>query len=89
MQVITGKEEGKLFPSFFSEKKSFVNFNSVYACNIVIVSNVSQSVYINHCNSLKSVFLREFPCVYKEKPSGVLVDSDNRNIHHFLHRLTL
>jgi hypothetical protein len=56
---------------------------------IVIVSNVSQSISIKHCNSLKSICLKEFPCVYKEKPSGVLLDSDNQNIHQLLHRLTL
>ncbi len=32
---------------------------------------------------------KEFPFVYKEKPSGVLVNSDNQNIHQFLHRLAL
>ncbi len=36
-----------------------------------------------------SINSKEIPCVYKVKPSGVLVASDNQNIHQLLHRLTL
>ncbi len=38
------------------------------------------------CLSINS---KEIPCVYKVKPRGVLVDSDNQNIHQLLHRLAL
>jgi hypothetical protein len=56
---------------------------------IVIVSNASQSVSITFVNSLKASAQNEIPCVYKAKPSEVLVVSDNQNIHQLLHRLIL
>ncbi len=51
--------------------------------SIVIVSKASQSVSITFVNSLKvSVYKQgEFPCVYNAKPSRVLMDSENQNIH--------
>ena len=57
--------------------------------SIVIVSNASQSVSITLVNSLEESVQNEIPCVYKGKPSGVLVVSDNQNIHQLLHGLTL
>jgi hypothetical protein len=56
---------------------------------IVIGSNASQSVSTTFVNSLEVLVQNEIPCVYKAKPSGVLVVSDNQNIHQLLHRLTL
>ncbi len=38
--------------------------------------------------SLEASVQNEIPRVYKAKQSGVLVVSDNQNIHQLLHRLT-
>ncbi len=50
---------------------------------------LSLSLSITFVNSLKGSVQNEIPCVYKAKLSGVLVVSDNQNIHQLLHRLTL